>query len=156
MIFAVIGLSSASRHVTALSWGSGARFRSMDATDDGGVHRAGSCEAGADQLSDCEPSPLVVDTEAVRSRLGIEFRRWMSPSRWFSLKRSTAPKSDGFRAWLPALPGVGGPRDGEDAIDEVEVAGDGGFVVDGFGGFSMVVITLEGFLIRFEILFRRE
>lgn len=101
MILAVIGLSSASKHVTARSCGSGALLRSMDATDDGGVWIShlvpASCDAGADHASDCEPSPLV-DTDAVRKRLGIEFRRWMSPSRWFSLNRSTAPKSLGFRA----------------------------------------------------------
>ena len=104
MILAVIGLSSASRHVTALSCGSGARLRSIEATDEGGVcdgmlwmsHRLVSCD-GADQVSDCEPSPLV-DTDAVLKRLGMELRRWMSPSRWFSLKRSTAPRSDGLRA----------------------------------------------------------
>lgn len=37
MIFAVIGLSSANRQVTARSCGSGAFFRSIDTTDDGGV-----------------------------------------------------------------------------------------------------------------------
>ena len=80
----------------------------------------------AGQWSDADPSPLV-ETDAVRRRLGMELRRWMSPSRWFSLKRSTAPKSEGLRPWmLPALPGVGGPRDGDDAIEDVDVAGDGG------------------------------
>ena len=99
MIFAVIGLSSASRHVTARSFGSGARFRSIDATDDGGVcssNGAAACAAvPPDHESDTDPS--VVDTDAVRSRLGIEFRRETSPSRWLSLNRSTAPNSDGFR-----------------------------------------------------------
>lgn len=40
-------------------------------------------------------------------------------------------------------------------MDDVEVAGDGGLVVDGFGGFSTVVITLAGFFIRFDMLLRR-
>lgn len=77
IILAVIGLSSASKHVTALSCGSGILFRSTDATDDGDVwisHLPVSCEVGADHASDCEPSPLV-ETDAVLSRLGIEFRR---------------------------------------------------------------------------------
>lgn len=37
MIFAVMGLSSANKQVTARSCGSGARFRSIDTTEDGGV-----------------------------------------------------------------------------------------------------------------------
>lgn len=159
MIFAVIGLSSANKQVTALSCGSGALFKSIEATDEGGVlcasHFPVSWDAVADQESDCEPSPLV-EIEAVRNRLGMELRRWMSPSRWLlSLKRSTAPKSDGLRAWLLALPGVGGPLDGDDAMDDVEVAGEGGPVGDPFAGGSMVVMTLDGFLARLEILFRR-
>lgn len=41
-------------------------------------------------------------------------------------------------------------------MEEVEVAGDGGLVVDGLGGFSTVVMTLDGFLIRFDMLLRLE
>ena len=102
MILAVMGLSSANKHVTARSFGSGARLRSIETTDDGGVLGSNCPDAWCcstappDQESETEPS--VVETDAVRSRLGIEFRRETSPSRWLSLKRSTAPNSDGFRA----------------------------------------------------------
>jgi hypothetical protein len=47
------------------------------------------------------------------------------------LNRSTAEYSDGRRMWAWILPGVEGPmlpREGEDAIDETEVEGDGGLV----------------------------
>ena len=100
-------------------------------------------------------SPLV-DTDAVRNRLGIEFRRERSPSMWLNLKRSTAPKSDGFRAWPPVLvlPGVGGPREAEEAIEEVDVAGEGGPLLILVGP-SIAVTTLAGFLTRFDTLFRR-
>src|SRR6266403_5489187 len=78
IIFAVMGLSSASRHVTARSLGSGPLLRSMEATEDGGVvtskwPEVGPMEAG--QASDKDPSPILDDTDAVRRRLGIEFRR---------------------------------------------------------------------------------
>lgn len=51
------------------------------------------------------------------------------------------------------LPGVEGGRlvrEGEDAIDDVDVAGEGGFVDIILG--SMVVTTFGGFLIRCETL----
>lgn len=90
-------------------------------------------EAGVLQLSDIAGGS-VLDIDDVRSRLGMELRRIPSPSRWFSLKRSTGPYSDGRLMWLLllvliyALPGVdGGPRD--DDMEEVEVAGDGGLVI---------------------------
>ena len=158
MIFAVIGLSSANRHVTARSLGSGARFRSIDATEDGGVSNCtGVTGTAFDHESDTEPSP-VVDTDAVRSRLGIELRRDTSPSRWLSLNRSTAPNSDGLRAWLPALPGVGGPRETDEEMEDVDVAGDGGFVGSGGLEVSTGVTILVGFLIptRLDILRRLE
>lgn len=158
MIFAVIGLSSANRHVTARSLGSGARFKSIDATDDGGVSNCtGVIGTAFDHESDTDPSP-VVDTEAVRSRLGMELRRDTSPSRWLSLKRSTAPNSEGLRAWLPALPGVGGPRDTEEEMEDVDVAGDGGFVDNGGLEVSTGVTMLDGFLTPtlLEILRRLE
>jgi len=66
-----------------------------------------------------------------------------------SLNRSTAPYSDGLREWPLALPGVDGGRlvrEGDDAIDELEVAGDGGLVAMALG--SIVVTTLGGFLNR--------
>jgi hypothetical protein len=69
-----------------------------------------------------------------------------------SLKRSTAPYSEGLREWL-ALPGVDGgklDREGDDAIEDVEVDGEGGFVDMTLE--SIVVITLGGFLCRCEIL----
>lgn len=81
MIFAVMGLSSARRQVTARSLGSGALFRSIEATDDGGVLSSnwpGAWGTAAVHESDSDPSP-VVETEAVRRRLGIELRR-PSPS----------------------------------------------------------------------------
>ena len=97
MIFAVMGLSSASRHVNARSLGSTGRRRSSDPeVDDGGVVSSGICVNEPGQASESEPSS-VVETDAVRSRLGIEFRRIPSMSRWFCLKRSTAPNSEGFR-----------------------------------------------------------
>src|SRR5712672_331923 len=134
IILAVMGLSSASRHVTARSLGSGPLLRSMEATEDGGVLTSiwpdtWPMEVG--QASDNGPSPILDETDAVRRRLGIEFRRITSASMWFCLNRSTAPYSEGLRIWLATLPGVEGgtlPREGEDAMDEVDVAGDGGFV----------------------------
>lgn len=160
MIFAVIGLSSASRHVTARSFGSGALFRSIEATDDGGVFSSnwpGVCGTAPDHESDPDPSP-VVDTEAVRKRLGIELRRETSPSMWLSLKRSTAPNSEGLRAWLPPLPGVGGPRETEDEMDDVDVAGDGGLVGNGPFEVSTGVTMLVGFFnpVLLEMLRRLE
>ncbi len=146
MILAVIGLSSASRHVTARSLGSGPFRRSIECTDDGGVLVV-PCPTEEFHVSDPEPSPAL-ETDAVLRRLGIEFRR-STPSKWLCLNRSTAPNSDGFRAWL-ALPGVEGGRlvrDGEEAIEDVDVAGDGGPVATTFDG-SIVVTTLGGFLIR--------
>lgn len=73
---------------------------------------------------------------------------------WFCLNRSSAPNSEVLRTW-DALPGVGGgklPREGEDAMEEeVEVAGEGGFVICVFE--STVVTTEGGFLILAERLF---
>ena len=70
--------------------------------------------------------------------------------------RSTAPNSDGFRIWLVVLPGVEGGmllREGEEAMEEVDVAGDGGLVFEGL--LSVVVVTtLGGFLILCETLRR--
>lgn len=82
----------------------------------------------------CTPGAFIswLDIDDVRSRLGIEFRRTPSLSRWLDLNRSTAPNSDGRRVCpLMLLAGVDGcmlPRDGEEAIEDVEVEGDGGFV----------------------------
>lgn len=100
MIFAVMGLSSASRHVTARSLGSGPLFRSIETTEDGGVVTSKwpdvwPTEGG--HASDKEPSPILDETDAVRRRLGIVFRRCTSASMWFCLNRSTAPNSEGLR-----------------------------------------------------------
>ena len=83
MIFAVMGLSSASKQVTARSLGSGPLLRSMEATEDGGVVTskwlvAWLMEAG--HASDKEPSPILDETDAVRRRLGIVLRRTTSAS----------------------------------------------------------------------------
>src|SRR5579863_3735206 len=80
MIFAVMGLSSASKQVTARSLGSGPLLRSMEATENGVVASkwldAGPMEAG--HASDMEPSPMLDETDAVRRRLGMVFRRTTS------------------------------------------------------------------------------
>lgn len=71
---------------------------------------------------------------------------------WLSLNRSTAPSSEGFRAWFP-LPGTEFVLDGEEAIDDVEVAGEGGFVGDPLEISMLVVITFPGgFFMRCERL----
>jgi hypothetical protein len=94
MIFAVMGLSSASKQVTARSCGSGflrrstgsglreserstfSGFQSSDATDDGGVWASPWLCTEPELTSEPEPSPeWLVDTEAVRSRLGPEAGR---------------------------------------------------------------------------------
>ena len=49
--------------------------------------------------------------------------------------------------WPLALPGVGGPRDMEEAMEDVEVAGEGGLVGEGLLGPSVAMVTLPGFLI---------
>ena len=74
------------------------------------------------------------------------------------MKRSTAPNSEGFRAWLPALPGVGGPRETDEEIEDVDVAGEGGFVGSGPFDVSTGVTILLGFFspVLFEILRRLE
>jgi len=78
---------------------------------------------------------------------------------WLCLKRSMAPNSDGLRAWLTALPGVDGPLDGDEAIDDVDVAGEGGFV--NVGGLPLVLLsravtTLAGARFRVDVLRLRE
>lgn len=71
------------------------------------------------------------------------------------MKRSRAPNSEVFLICVP-LPGVGGgrlTREGEEAIEEVEVAGEGGFV--SWILESTLVTTLGGNLILVERLFLR-
>lgn len=90
IIFAVMGLSSANRQVTDRSFGSGHLFKSTLATDDGGVLAPVSpyCvdvdalpididDGGHTDISD---SPMLEDTDAVLSLLGIEFRLFPSAS----------------------------------------------------------------------------
>ena len=142
IILAVIGLSSASKHVTARSLGSGCLLKSTESIDEAGVPVSGMLPLA--HVSEPEFSP-VLEMEAVRNRLGMVLRR-STPSMWLSLNRSTAPNSEGFREC--ATPGVGGGRlvrDGEDAMDDVDVAGEGGPCK---GLPSIEVTTLGGFFIR--------
>jgi hypothetical protein len=126
-----MGLSSAIRQTTARSAPlalSGVRFVS------GGAGLADVVE----EPIDCDQLSVVakvgswseLETDAVRNRLGMEFRR-ISPSIWLFLNRSTAEYSEGRRRWACTLPGVEGPilpREGDDAIEDTEVEGDGGLV----------------------------
>ena len=90
MIFAAIGLSSASRHVTA-------RSGEPEFDDDGAVSKwLDTCDRAVSRRSDSEPSPLM-ETDAVGRRLGIEYRRETSLSRKVYLKCSIAPNSERFR-----------------------------------------------------------
>jgi len=114
-----------------------------------------SCPIEGAQFSDPEPSPAL-EIDAVRRRLGMELRRSLL-SLWVNLNRSTAPYSDGFRTCPVVLPGVEGgmlPRDGDDAIEDVEVAGDGGLAIMAL--WSRLVTTLGGFFSLCDTLRLRE
>jgi hypothetical protein len=91
-----------------------------------------------DEPIDCDQLSVVayvgswseLETDAVRNRLGMEFRL-ISPSIWLFLNRSTAEYSEGRRRCACTLPGVEGPilpREGDDAMEDTEVEGDGGWV----------------------------
>lgn len=131
IILAVIGLSSANRHVNARSAGSGPLLRSTECTDEGGVPKSNcgdACPPDDCHCSEPEPSPpLDVEIDAVRSRLGMVFLLSI-PSKWLSLNLSTAPNSDGFRLCAADPEVIDGilVRDGEEATDDVEVDGEGG------------------------------
>lgn len=89
IIFMEMGLSSANKQVTARSPESDLR----EVTDDGGVLSSTTGdEPTCVHKSDVVPGSEL-ETDAVRKRLGMELRR--STSIWLSLKRSTAPYSDG-------------------------------------------------------------
>jgi hypothetical protein len=80
-IFWLIGLSSATRHVTARSLAESMGFLSPEPSDDRGIPSSKWLVRGRDHTSDeSEDAWSTLDIDAVRNRLGIEFLR-ASPSK---------------------------------------------------------------------------